>query len=154
MAALAAGAESKATTALGTFRLLTSDSSVECLDEAVNSATRAMKANRDEVRFCEVAQAIKKDMTAKFPGTWHVIVGGQFGAQVTHEASTVSVGIGTFVYLRADFTDHFPLLIAAQLFFLGPSRSASFQTWIIHEICRFKSEEQPVLLCISVLRMR
>lgn len=74
---------------VGPFRLVASDSSSECLDEAVNAATRALKANRDEARLCEVAQGIKKDLSTKYPGSWHVIVGSQFGAQVSHEAATV-----------------------------------------------------------------
>jgi hypothetical protein len=40
-------------------------------------------------QFNEVALAIRKDMAAKYSGTWHVIVGGQFGAEISHETSTV-----------------------------------------------------------------
>ena len=40
---------------------------------------------RVQAHFKDVAQAIKTDMDAYIPGTWHVIVGKAFGSFVTHE---------------------------------------------------------------------
>ena len=34
----------------------------------------------------EVAKQLKKEVTEKYPGAWHCIVGSSFGSFVTHES--------------------------------------------------------------------
>ena len=47
--------------------------------EQANLAIDTFKTGKD------IAQSIKDSVGAKYPGTWHVIVGRNFGAFVTHE---------------------------------------------------------------------
>ena len=35
----------------------------------------------------DIAATVKKDLDKKYPGSWHVIVGRNFGSYVTHETS-------------------------------------------------------------------
>ena len=50
--------------------------------DAVDLASEAMEKFNVEK---DIAAYVKKEMDKKFPGTWHVIVGRNFGSYVTHE---------------------------------------------------------------------
>lgn len=76
---------------VGPLRVAYTDAPKALLDDVVSISTRALKAlAKGELRqMHDVAANIKKEITAKIPGTWHVICGPQFGSFVTHEAGTV-----------------------------------------------------------------
>ena len=53
----------------------------------MESATTALKAlyKGEKEHFKDVAEQVKNEFTGKYPGTWHVIVGKQFGSFVSFE---------------------------------------------------------------------
>jgi dynein light chain LC8-type len=77
--------------AVGTLRVAYTDAPKELLDDVVSISLKAVRglAKGDLKTAHEVAAAIRKDVAAKSPGTWHVIVGPEFGSFVTHEAGSV-----------------------------------------------------------------
>ena len=50
---------------------------------AIATATTAMKGEKAHMK--DLAEVVKKEFDAKYPGAWHVIVGKHFGSFVTHE---------------------------------------------------------------------
>jgi hypothetical protein len=53
---------------------------------ATAQASMTKHAGGDLRHYYEVAEELKREFTAKYPGAWHVIVGKEFGSFVTHEA--------------------------------------------------------------------
>ena len=51
-------------------------------------ALKDMKKGKCEL-FKDVAKAIKTEFEAKYPGSWHVICGRDFGSHVTHEVRNI-----------------------------------------------------------------
>ena len=58
------------------------DMAEDMQQDTVDLATDAMEKFNVEK---DIAAHVKKEMDKKFPGTWHVIVGRNFGSYVTHE---------------------------------------------------------------------
>jgi dynein light chain LC8-type len=56
----------------------------ELQEYAIQCAIVAMQEKNTEQ---EIAAAIRQSFEVKFPATWHVLVGRNFGCFVTHEAS-------------------------------------------------------------------
>ncbi|KAH8071563.1 hypothetical protein JL721_4062 [Aureococcus anophagefferens] len=53
-----------------------------------NEMSEDMKKGKCEL-FKDVAKAIKTEFEAKYPGSWHVICGRDFGSHVTHEVRNI-----------------------------------------------------------------
>jgi len=54
---------------------------------AIATATTAMKGEKAHMK--DLAEVVKKEFDAKYPGAWHVIVGKHFGSFVTHETKNI-----------------------------------------------------------------
>lgn len=65
------------------------DMKEEIQQDVVDCVAQAMEKFTVEK---DIAATVKKEMDKKYPGSWHVIVGRNFGSYVTHET-------GYFMYL-------------------------------------------------------
>ncbi|KAH8046669.1 dynein light chain-like protein [Aureococcus anophagefferens] len=75
----------------GPIRTLYNEMSEEVTEVAmmvILEALKDMKKGKCEL-FKDVAKAIKTEFEAKYPGSWHVICGRDFGSHVTHEVRNI-----------------------------------------------------------------